>query len=112
MRASARFVSDRYTYSTTEEVEHTDRDVRRFYDQNRSDYRRERTYTLDYVMLSKSPAEEDSLLLLNEMNRLRQEVAQAEDDSLFLRSEEHTSELQSRGHLVCGPLLENNKKST
>src|SRR5690625_7827963 len=83
MRASARFVSDRYTYSTTEEVEHTDRDVRRFYDQNRSDYRRERTYTLDYVMLSKSPAEEDSLLLLNEMNRLRQEFAQAEDDSLF-----------------------------
>src|SRR5690625_3112239 len=26
-----------------------------------------------------------------------------------LRSEEHTSELQSRGHLVCGLLLENKK---
>src|SRR5690625_6210686 len=27
----------------------------------------------------------------------------------FLRSEEHTSELQSRGHLVCRLLLENTK---
>ncbi len=83
-RASARWVAVRYADIPAEEVELTDRDVRRFYDQNRSDYRRERTYTLDYVMLSKSPAEEDSLLLMNEMNRLRQEFAQAEDDSLFL----------------------------
>src|SRR5690625_6113909 len=30
---------------------------------------------------------------------------------LHLRSEEHTSELQSRGHLVCGLLLEKNKKT-
>src|SRR5439155_21547659 len=28
------------------------------------------------------------------------------------RSEEHTSELQSRGHLVCRPLLEKKKQST
>src|SRR5439155_6763088 len=28
------------------------------------------------------------------------------------RSEEHTSELQSRGHLVCRPLLEKKKKSS
>src|SRR5690625_6027046 len=28
----------------------------------------------------------------------------------FLRSEEHTSELQSRGHLVCRLLLEKNKQ--
>src|SRR5690625_5408059 len=28
------------------------------------------------------------------------------DDHLFIRSEEHTSELQSRGHLVCRLLLE------
>src|SRR5207253_8109197 len=29
---------------------------------------------------------------------------------VFLRSEEHTSELQSRGHLVCRLLLEKKKK--
>src|SRR5690554_7581650 len=31
-------------------------------------------------------------------------------ESLFLRSEEHTSELQSRPHLVCRLLLEKKKK--
>src|SRR5207253_11369284 len=30
----------------------------------------------------------------------------------FLRSEEHTSELQSRGHLVCRLLLEKKKKKS
>src|SRR5437870_7950852 len=33
-----------------------------------------------------------------------------EDDFLY-RSEEHTSELQSRGHLVCRLLLEKKKKN-
>src|SRR5690625_5621684 len=31
------------------------------------------------------------------------------DGGMFLRSEEHTSELQSRGHLVCRLLLEKKK---
>src|SRR5690625_5785888 len=34
----------------------------------------------------------------------------AEDPEHRLRSEEHTSELQSRGHLVCRLLLEKRKK--
>src|SRR5690625_5490887 len=34
------------------------------------------------------------------------DITDAEDDLLW-RSEEHTSELQSRGHLVCCLLLEN-----
>src|SRR5690625_6544523 len=32
--------------------------------------------------------------------------------NFYLRSEEHTSELQSRGHLVCRLLLENKKNKT
>src|SRR5437870_9223290 len=32
--------------------------------------------------------------------------------AVLLRSEEHTSELQSRGHLVCRLLLEKKKKKT
>src|SRR5690625_6314252 len=31
------------------------------------------------------------------------------DKTVYIRSEEHTSELQSRGHLVCRLLLEQNK---
>src|SRR5690625_433844 len=41
---------------------------------------------------------------------LAEEVAAALNRPL--RSEEHTSELQSRGHLVCRLLLENNKTHT
>src|SRR5690625_5931208 len=35
---------------------------------------------------------------------------QLDDEAYFSRSEEHTSELQSRGHLVCRLLLEKKKK--
>src|SRR5690625_6069383 len=38
------------------------------------------------------------------------EFVENNDDLIFYRSEEHTSELQSRGHLVCRLLLE--KKNT
>src|SRR5207253_4441472 len=37
-------------------------------------------------------------------------ITQRFPDSLAKRSEEHTSELQSRGHLVCRLLLEKKKK--
>src|SRR5437660_3136067 len=36
----------------------------------------------------------------------------APDKTIKRRSEEHTSELQSRGHLVCRLLLEKKKKQT
>src|SRR5437870_8912562 len=46
--------------------------------------------------------------------RRQSEAATALCLSLFvsIRSEEHTSELQSRGHLVCRLLLEKKKKNT
>src|SRR5207253_10695400 len=45
---------------------------------------------------------------LNEEHRLQIHIAPTKN----LRSEEHTSELQSRGHLVCRLLLEKKKKPT
>src|SRR5690554_7387961 len=35
----------------------------------------------------------------------------SDGDTLYIRSEEHTSELQSRPHLVCRLLLEKKKKN-
>src|SRR5437660_5181185 len=40
----------------------------------------------------------------------RQRIGRGERADRRLRSEEHTSELQSRGHLVCRLLLEKKKK--
>src|SRR5690625_82950 len=52
---------------------------------------------------------EDIAPLLAEVEKLGQEGKTAADE-LQQRSEEHTSELQSRGHLVCRLLLEKKKK--
>src|SRR5690606_40489336 len=50
-----------------------------------------------------------SVLLLGEAIRSRRRLARAHD--LLLRSEEHTSELQSRENLVCRLLLEKKKNN-
>src|SRR5690625_5755109 len=42
--------------------------------------------------------------------RLAIAIDEAEGNAAFARSEEHTSELQSRGHLVCRLLLEKKKQ--
>src|SRR5215208_8446953 len=44
-------------------------------------------------------------------HRERQQVKRPEPRRQRRRSEEHTSELQSRGHLVCRLLLEKKKKT-
>src|SRR2546422_1787332 len=61
---------------------------------------------------------------INRLNRVEQEIEQSLAQQLFVgfhgklvaqnleRSEEHTSELQSRLHLVCRLLLEKKKKKT
>src|SRR3712207_7026378 len=46
------------------------------------------------------------------LGRLVQVVLRIEEPVLLLRSEEHTSELQSRQYLVCRLLLEKKKKKT
>src|SRR5207253_3163582 len=46
----------------------------------------------------------------NLTQRTQRHRAQREKQARFMRSEEHTSELQSRGHLVCRLLLEKKKK--
>src|SRR5690625_5425842 len=44
------------------------------------------------------------------INRGRAQIQEIIGDYVKSRSEEHTSELQSRGHLVCRLLLEKKKK--
>src|SRR5690625_932841 len=52
----------------------------------------------------------ESQLLAEVVGRFQQ-VATGADVVIVERSEEHTSELQSRGHLVCRLLLEKKKRS-
>src|SRR5690625_1813151 len=46
-----------------------------------------------------------------ELEKINEALHALEDGTYGIRSEEHTSELQSRGHLVCRLLLEKYKKT-
>src|SRR5439155_24193425 len=69
--------------------------------------------TLDEATVALACAQPDitySMLAKREISRLYDDIQQPPYTVLFNRSEEHTSELQSRGHLVCRLLLEKKKK--
>ncbi len=84
LSVDAEWVGLRYSDIPNDSVTVTDRDLRRYYDENRDDYERPRTYTFDYVTLSKLPTTEDSTAILAELERLKPRFESAEDDSLFL----------------------------
>src|SRR5439155_16390359 len=54
---------------------------------------------------------EYTLALTRRIERLRRKHGFKNQSGMMDRSEEHTSELQSRGHLVCRLLLEKKKDS-
>ncbi len=82
--ASVRYVSQRYTTVPNDSITVTEDDLRAYYDDNRNDFERPKTYSLDYVTLSRQPSSEDSSAVLNDLNQLRDEFAATDNDSLFL----------------------------
>jgi peptidyl-prolyl cis-trans isomerase D len=83
-RATADYVALRYADVPDAEVEVTDRDLRRFYDANREEFRRERTVTLEYVAVSQAPSAADTAAVRNQLADLRADFAAAENDSIFV----------------------------
>ena len=83
-RVSSEFFLLRYADVPDDSVELTDRDISRFYDEHREDFERKRVYTIEMASLSKLPAPEDTLAVLDELEKARPFFAEAEDDSLYL----------------------------
>src|SRR5215510_15246427 len=65
-------------------------------------------YTLPYTTLFRSPPQRPRRARLDRQSAQDQRLARRRP---VRRSEEHTSELQLRGHLVCRLLLEKKKKT-
>src|SRR5207253_4681665 len=63
-----------------------------------------RSTLFPYTTLFRSADDPDALVAEEDLSRLLDDLARS-------RSEEHTSELQSRGHLVCRLLLEKKNRS-
>ena len=62
----------------------TDRELRRFYEDHREDYRQERLYSVELASVSKLPSREDTLAIVRDAERLTDDFQDADDDSLFL----------------------------
>jgi len=88
--ASTQYVALRYAAVPDDSISVSESDLRSYYEENREDFQREKTLTLDYVALPKTPTAEDTAAVLGDLENLRPRFAEAEQDSLFL--EQNASE--------------------
>ena len=83
-RADVEFFFLRYADVPDSLVTVTGRDVSQYYSDNREDYAKERLYSVQIASLSRLPSQEDTLAILQEIERLRRGFEETENDSLFL----------------------------
>lgn len=81
---NAEYVALRYATLPNDSVEVTERDLRNYYQANQEDFKRERSYSVEYVSLPKTPTPQDTTGAQESVSRLRSTFAEAEDDSTFL----------------------------
>ena len=84
LRIDTRFVALRYAAISDDSISYTDRDLQSYYNDNREDFRRKKSYTMTYATIPLVPSREDTLSIRDEMERIKPQFAEAEDDSLFL----------------------------
>jgi peptidylprolyl isomerase/peptidyl-prolyl cis-trans isomerase D len=82
--ASVEYVALRYAAVPDDSISVTESDLRSYYENNKEDFKRKKTLTLDYVTLPKTPTAEDTTAVFQNLNRNREEFASTENDSLFL----------------------------
>jgi len=82
--ASAQYVALRYARVSDDSITVTESDLRDYYDNNREEYKREKTVTLQYATTSKEATAEDSSGISGDLANLRSDFATTENDSLFL----------------------------
>mgnify|MGYP005841942259 CR=1 FL=1 len=76
----------RLPYSSIDEadVTVTDNEIQSYYNSNSDEFQRKESYEFSYVSFSKAPTQQDTARTINEMKELRDEFANAENDSTFL----------------------------
>lgn len=84
LQVAADYVVLRYASVPNEEVELDESDLRAYYNENREDYARPRSYTVQVAQVSKLPTPADTAAALESIGRLKPTFANAENDSLFL----------------------------
>ncbi len=82
--ASARYVSLRYARVPDDSISVTESDLRSYYQNNKDDFKREKTVTIEYASTSKEATSEDSSAIAEDLSDIRDDFATTENDSLFL----------------------------
>ncbi|MCY4234238.1 MAG: peptidylprolyl isomerase [Bacteroidetes bacterium] len=82
--ADAEFFLLRYADVPDSLITINDRDISNYYSEHREDYALERVYSVEIGSLSRLPANEDTSAVMEEIQRLRQEFVETDNDSLFL----------------------------
>lgn len=82
--AAARYVSLRYARVPDDSVSVTESDLRSYYEDNKDDFKREKTVTIEYTSTSKEATAEDSSAIAGDLSEIREDFATTENDSLFL----------------------------
>ncbi|MEM1093006.1 MAG: peptidyl-prolyl cis-trans isomerase [Bacteroidota bacterium] len=95
LTVNTQYVALRYAAIPDTEIEVTDGDLRSYYNTNREDFARARSYALEYVAIPRLPSAADTASVLDEMERLKERFATTESDSTFLAR--YSSERQYSG---------------
>lgn len=82
--AAVEYVALRYASVSNDSISVTESDLRSYYNNNKEDFERKKTLTLDYVTLPKTPTAQDTTMVFRNLERNRDELASTENDSLFL----------------------------
>ncbi|MDR9418509.1 SurA N-terminal domain-containing protein [Gracilimonas sp.] len=82
--AAINYVRFPYSEVSEEELNISDSELRDYYNQNREQYQREESYRFQYVTFSKLPTASDTSVIVDDVRELREDFANAENDSLFI----------------------------
>ncbi|PIQ60971.1 MAG: peptidylprolyl isomerase [Bacteroidetes bacterium CG12_big_fil_rev_8_21_14_0_65_60_17] len=84
LTVNAEFVALRFAALPDDSISYSDRDLRNFYNQNKEEFARKKSYTFSYVSRSKSPTAADTAAVFRDVELLRDTFVETENDSLFL----------------------------
>lgn len=93
--ASARYVSLRYARFPDDSISVTESDLRSYYENNKEDFKRQKTLTLEYATTTKEATAEDSTAIASDLRDLRDDFVTTENDSLFLVNNASDSDFSS-----------------
>ncbi len=97
-----RFLAKNYNTIPDEDIELSDRDLRRVYDENKNLFHQEHTIDLEYVVVNVEPTEKDREEIKDVVLELKEEIKEEENIERFINAvsdERFDSRYHSRGDL-------------